>query len=164
MLCADEFLYYSNGGMNLTPAFVNRIFEECLTYDDGKIDFRTYAELVLAFENPKELQSLKLYFKFLDIHQKGYLDAFTLQYFYKDILEMMTVHNTERVSFNDIKDEIFDMIKPADPLKITLKDLVTSGCGHILFSVFTDFNGFYAHEYREAYAESGTVKLGLSPA
>lgn len=36
----------------------------------------------------------------------------------------MRLHGQEPVSFQDVKDEIFDMVKPADPLKITLDDLV----------------------------------------
>lgn len=33
----------------------------------------------------------------------------------------MRLHGQEPVSFADVKDEIFDMVKPADPLKITLQ-------------------------------------------
>jgi len=36
----------------------------------------------------------------------------------------MRIHGQEPVSFQDVKDEIFDMVKPADPLKLTLEDLV----------------------------------------
>ena len=36
----------------------------------------------------------------------------------------MTLHGQERVSFEDVQDEIFDMVKPADPYKITLQDLL----------------------------------------
>jgi len=38
----------------------------------------------------------------------------------------MQINNSERVTFNDVKDEMFDMIKPKDPLKITLNDLIRS--------------------------------------
>lgn len=37
----------------------------------------------------------------------------------------MTMHGTEPVSFEDVKDEIFDMVKPANPCKITLQDLLS---------------------------------------
>lgn len=37
----------------------------------------------------------------------------------------MTMHGQEPVSFEDVKDEIFDMVKPADPCKITLQDLLS---------------------------------------
>lgn len=34
------------------------------------------------------------------------------------------MHATEPVSFDDVKNEIFDMVKPVDPLKLTLQDLI----------------------------------------
>jgi len=37
------------------------------------------------------------------------------------IQEMMKLHGQEPVSFADVKDEIFDMVKPQDPLRITLQ-------------------------------------------
>ena len=36
----------------------------------------------------------------------------------------MKQHSQEPVSFDDIKNEIFDMVKPEDPLKISLQDLI----------------------------------------
>ena len=36
----------------------------------------------------------------------------------------MKKHGHEPVKFLDVKDEIFDMVKPVDPYKITLQDLV----------------------------------------
>jgi len=44
--------------------------------------------------------------------------------FFQAIQEQMRIHGQEPVSFQDVKDEIFDMVKPADPLKLTLEDLV----------------------------------------
>jgi hypothetical protein len=40
------------------------------------------------------------------------------------IQEQMKLHSQEPVSFDDIKNEIFDMVKPEDPLKISLQDLI----------------------------------------
>lgn len=53
------------------------------------------------------------------------------------------------VSLEDIKDEIFDMIKPQDPNKITLKDIIRSGMGHIFVNILIDVNGFWSYEFRE---------------
>ena len=36
----------------------------------------------------------------------------------------MRLHGQEPVSFHDVKDEIFDMVKPDDPFKLTLQDLI----------------------------------------
>ena len=37
----------------------------------------------------------------------------------------MKKHGHEPVKFLDVKDEIFDMVKPVDPYKITLQDLIS---------------------------------------
>jgi len=44
--------------------------------------------------------------------------------FVQSIQEQMKLHGQEPVSFHDVKDEIFDMVKPLDPLKLTLQDLI----------------------------------------
>jgi len=58
------------------------------------------------------------------------------------------------VSLDDIKDEIFDMIKPEEPTKITLKDIICSKMGHILVNILIDFNGFWSYEFRETLANN----------
>lgn len=40
---------------------------------------------------------------------------------FRAIQAQMSAHGQEPVSFDDVKDEIFDMVKPADPTRITLK-------------------------------------------
>lgn len=89
------------------------------------------------------------------------------------------MHGQEPVNFDDVKDEIFDMVKPADPCKITLQDLLTwygiktswklrtnnlfeffewynnfvySGQGSTMVSILIEFHGFWAYENREAMA------------
>lgn len=41
------------------------------------------------------------------------------------------------------------MVKPTDPLRITLQDLVRSGQGDTVVSILTDLNGFWSYENRE---------------
>lgn len=56
------------------------------------------------------------------------------------------------ISLEDLKDEIFDMIKPNDPNKITLKDIIRSKMGHVLVNILIDVNGFWSYEFRESLA------------
>ncbi len=90
MLKKEELLKYGTG--TLTPVFVDRVFQECLTYE-GEMDYKTYLDFVLALENRREPQSLQYFFRVLDVRQQGYLDAFTLNYFFRDILREMERHN-----------------------------------------------------------------------
>jgi len=147
MLSQEELQRYGTG--TLTPAFVERVYQECLTYE-GEMDYKTYLDFVLAMENKKEPQSLQYLFRILDVRQEGVLSVFSLNYFFRAIQDQMRKHNQEPVLFLDVKDEIFDMVKPADPLKVTLSDLIKSGQGDVVVSILTDLNGFWSYENREA--------------
>ncbi|XP_062505435.1 serine/threonine-protein phosphatase 2A regulatory subunit B'' subunit gamma-like [Corticium candelabrum] len=146
MLSKSELAVYGSG--TLTPAFLDRVFQECLTYD-GEMDYKTYLDFILAMENKKEPQALQYFFRLLDVQGKGYLNVYALNYFYRSMQEMMRVNAQEVIRFEDIKDEIFDMVKPQDPLHITLNDLITSGQGETVISILSDLNGFWTYENRE---------------
>lgn len=153
MLNREELAGYGTG--TLTSVFMERVFQECLTYD-GEMDYKTYLDFVLAMENRQEPQSLQYLFRILDINGKGYLDTFCLNYFFRSIQEQMTFHGQEPVSFEDVKDEIFDMVKPADPTKITLQDIINCGQGDTMVSILIDLNGFWTYENREAMTSDTT--------
>lgn len=99
------------------------VFAECHTYD-GEMDYKTYLDFVLALENRQDPQSLHYLFRILDFEHNGYLTSFTLNFFFKGIQEQIDAHRAEKVNFEDVKDEIFDMIKPKNPHRITYKDLI----------------------------------------
>ncbi|RXM91415.1 Serine/threonine-protein phosphatase 2A regulatory subunit B'' subunit gamma [Acipenser ruthenus] len=126
MLSKEELSRYGTG--TFTNVFLDQVYQGCLTYD-GEMDYKTYLDFVLALENRKEPAALQYIFKLLDIENKGYLNVFTLNYFFRD--------------------EIFDMVKPKDPCKITLQDLVNSSQGDTVTSILIDLNGFWTYENRE---------------
>lgn len=80
MLSKSELAGYGSG--SLTKPFLDRVFQTCLTYG-GEMDYKTYLDLVLALENRSEPQALAFLFRILDIKSCGYLDAFTLNYFFR---------------------------------------------------------------------------------
>ena len=53
MLSQEELQRYGTG--TLTPAFVERVFQECLTYE-GEMDYKTYLDFVLAMEQQGPIQ------------------------------------------------------------------------------------------------------------
>ncbi|KAF9797750.1 hypothetical protein SFRURICE_017945 [Spodoptera frugiperda] len=132
MLSINELAGYGSG--TLTRAFLQRVFQQCLTYD-GEMDYKTYLDLVLALENRKQPAALA--------------------YLFRAIQEQMIAHGAEPVNFDDVKDEIFDMIRPEDPTRITLQDLIRSGHGHTAVSILLELQGFWAYENREALAAAG---------
>ena len=149
----DELGRYGTG--TLTKVFIERIFQECLTYD-GEMDYKTYLDFVLVMENKSDPQSLQYLFRVLDTRHEGYLSVYSLNFFFRAIQEEMRRHGQDPVIFEDVKDEIFDMVAPLDPLKITLTDLIRSGQGETVVQILTDLNGFWSYENREVLvADSG---------
>jgi len=73
------------GTGTLTNVFLDRVFQECLTYD-GEMDYKTYLDFVLALENRKEPQSLQYMFRLLDVQNKGCLNIFDLNYFFRVLI------------------------------------------------------------------------------
>jgi len=156
MLNKQELKRYGTG--TLTNVFLDRVFQECLTYE-GEMDYKTYLDFVLALENKKEPQALQYLFKILDVKNVGYLNTFALNYFYRAIQEEMRKHGHEVVSLHDVKDEIFDMVKPVDPFNITLQDLINSGQGDTVVNMLVDVNGFLIYENREVLVVEGNEDL-----
>ncbi|RWS10828.1 serine/threonine-protein phosphatase 2A regulatory subunit B', partial [Dinothrombium tinctorium] len=146
MLSKAEFSKFGNSC--LSPLFVDRIFEEFITYD-GEIDFKSFVDFILMMENKKEPQSLNIFFRLLDINQKGYIDSFVFKVFFKSLEEKLREQGHDLLNFTDICSEIFDMVKPVHQYRITLKDLIASGEGDIVVSIVSDCNGFWAYENRE---------------
>jgi len=72
------------------------------------------------------------------------------------VVERLPPEQRLMVSLEDLKDEIFDMVKPLIPNRITLKDIVRSGMGRTLVNILIDVNGFWTYEFRETLATNIT--------
>jgi len=145
--------------IRLTPAFVDRMFEEIGmfkpengpgSWEGGEMDYKSFLDFVLAMENKKTKEGLSYLFRLLDVKRVGYLDSFAISYFFRDIIQILRDNGFEAASLEDVKDEIFDMVKPKDPLRITLEDLIVSKCGGTVVEMLIDINGFWAYDHRES--------------
>ena len=166
LLSKTELMNYvgtERQSMRLTPAFIDRIFEEITTYQvggggvegsrkgansTGEMDYKTFLDFVLAMENKKTRQGLNYLWRLLSLG-KGYLDSFSISYFFRDIDMVLKENGIENIKMADVRDEIFDMVKPKDPLRITLEDLASSGCADTVIEMLIDNYGFWGYENRE---------------
>ena len=87
LLGSDTFTHRSRStfrynGSALTPVFITRVFQECLTYN-GEMDYKSYLDFVLALENRNSAQGLRYLFQIMDIDNKGYLHPGDLNFFYR---------------------------------------------------------------------------------
>lgn len=54
-----------------------------------------------------------------------------------------------QVDFFDVKDEIFDMVRPQSQHRITLADLIESKQGDTVVNILIDTEGFWRYDNRE---------------
>ena len=93
MLSKGELLGYKGSSkipVQLTHFAVTRIFEEMITYtgSDGsetEMDYKTFLDLVLAIENRESLQSMRYFFRLLDVDHCGMITAPIIAIFFRDI-------------------------------------------------------------------------------
>ncbi|CAE8657038.1 unnamed protein product, partial [Polarella glacialis] len=153
MLSRNELSRYGSG--MLTDVFIDRVFEEYQTYRDSEsgereMDYKTFLDFVLAMENKNSRPAIQYFWKMIDINHKGYIDSFVIHYFFRAVLNMLQSRHPDIASVDDVKDEIFDMVKSKDPCKISVEDLVECRQGGTVLSMLIDAAAFWRYDNRES--------------
>jgi Ca2+-binding EF-hand superfamily protein len=147
-LLSREELQAMHGG-SLTDLFVTRVFQESHTYG-GEMDYKAYLDLTLALKYRTSPASLRYMFRTLDMQRCGFLTLKEIRLFLKEIVARLMQAGHDPIDVANICDEIFDMVKPAEPDRVTLADLERSGTGHTVLHILTDAAGFYNYDQRES--------------
>ncbi|CAM6017318.1 unnamed protein product [Sphagnum balticum] len=153
-LSKQELQGYAEG--TLTDIFIERVFDEHVRRGGraggGKareMDFESFLDFVLALENRETPEGLTYTFKCLDLHNRGFLTTVDVHTLFRDVHQKWIEGGNYDLCIEDVRDEIWDMVKPADPLRITLADLLGCRQGGTIASMLTDVRGFWAHDNRE---------------
>ena len=73
-----------------------------------------------------------------------------MSYFFRAVIDKFEdIGEEPNCTVEDVTDEIFDMVKPADPHAITLKDLLECKVGETVVGMLTDVNAFWQYDRRE---------------
>jgi serine/threonine-protein phosphatase 2A regulatory subunit B'' len=154
LLSRNEFSAFNNN--NLTGAFTDRLFQVYSTYSRSKIDYKTFVDFLLAWENKTTRPSIAFFFRVLDVHELGYLTPFVLNIFFRDVLKKLQQNGAcdPTLKTSDMIEDVYAMVKPKDKQHITLNDLVASACGGTIVSMLTDAQAFWEYENRESLNQS----------
>lgn len=155
MLSVSELARFRGGG--LTMPFVQRVFQECHTYRNkesghNEMDYKSYLDFVLAMSYKGTPEAIAYFFRLLDLERRGRLSAFEVSYFFRAVVDKFEEIGEEpNCTVEDVQDEIFDMVKPRDPMHITLHDLVNCKVGDTIVGMLTDVNDFWRYDRREQF-------------
>ena len=149
-LSIDELSKFQWG---LTRFFLSRVLDRYTKEENNyEMDFKTFVEFVLIIENRKTRQSILFFFECIDVFGKGYIDAFTINMFFKEVMQKLLTKDSEadkNFHIEDVKDEIFDMANPSDSKVISLYDLYKCGQGDTVLSIIVDAKAFFDYDQRE---------------
>ncbi|KAJ0976198.1 hypothetical protein J5N97_018163 [Dioscorea zingiberensis] len=152
-LSKQELKEYADG--TLTEIFIERAFDEHVRRSKTgggnarEMDFESFLDFVLALENKDTPEGLTYLFRCLDLHGRGYLTTADIHTLFRDVHQKWIEGGNYELCIEDVRDEIWDMVKPADPLRITLSDLLACKQGGTVASMLIDVRGFWAHDNRE---------------
>lgn len=154
MLSKKELSRYGSG--MLTEVFIDRVFDAIQTYRDAEtgereMDYKAFLDFVLAMENKNSKQAVQYFWKLIDINHRGWLDGFVINYFFRAITRVLQSQKIDVPSVDDVKDEIFDMVKSKVPGVITLEDLINCRQGGIVLSMMVDAHFFWRYDNRETF-------------
>nr|XP_043639842.1 probable serine/threonine-protein phosphatase 2A regulatory subunit B'' subunit TON2 [Erigeron canadensis] len=139
----------------LTDIFIERVFDEHVRHGKTVIglpwemDFESFLDFILALENKDTPEGLTYLFRCLDLQGKGYLTAPDIHILFRDMREKWDQIGNYELCTEDVRDEIWDMVRPVDPLRITLSDMLSCKQGGTIASMLIDVRGFWAHDNRE---------------
>jgi len=145
MLSKEELIKFGPG---LTMIFIERVFEEYQKYENA-IDFKQFIDFVLAMENRKSPAALQYIWRAIDVYHKNAVDTFIINMFYRQVLKKLDNRNKGGLRIDDIKDEIWDMIKPKNNNYICLQDILASSYADTVLSLLVDAKSFYLHDQKE---------------
>eukprot|EP00929_Paragymnodinium_shiwhaense_P113874 TRINITY_DN82168_c0_g1_i1.p1 TRINITY_DN82168_c0_g1~~TRINITY_DN82168_c0_g1_i1.p1 ORF type:complete len:475 (+),score=139.99 TRINITY_DN82168_c0_g1_i1:139-1563(+) len=153
MLSKNELARFGSG--MLSDVFIDRVFEEIQTYRDAEtgtreMDYKAFLDFVLAMENKSCKQAIHYFWKLIDIHHEGKLDGFVINYFFRSIVKLLQTKKFDVACVDDVKDEIFDMVKSEVPGIITLDDLIRCRQGGTVLSMLIDAAAFWRYDNRES--------------
>ena len=84
------------------------------------MDYKTFLDFVLAMENKKTHQAIQYFWRILDVRKKGALDTFTINMFFRSVIQKLESREKYGFKVDDVKDELWDMAKPKLPYGISL--------------------------------------------
>ncbi|KAL1832538.1 hypothetical protein ACET3Z_002189 [Daucus carota] len=147
-----ELREYADG--TLTDIFIERAFDEHIGRGKNggngrEMDFENFLDFVLALKNKDTEEGLTYLFHCLDLHGRGFLTTADIHTLFRDVHRKWIDGGNYELCIEDVRDEIWDMVKPADPLRIPLADLLSCKQGGTVASMLIDVRGFWAHDNRE---------------
>jgi len=137
------------GTRSFSPEFLKQVMRHCNT-KKGTMGFKEFVDWSIAMGDKKSPASMKYMLNILDMEGLGYIDKAAMRYYLTGVMRVMVRMGCNTVPPEDVIDEIYDMVTPKDPERMTLQDLVKSTYGDVCLHMLGEGHSFYCYDNRES--------------
>ncbi|KAK8886669.1 Serine/threonine-protein phosphatase 2A regulatory subunit B'' subunit gamma [Tritrichomonas musculus] len=129
-----------------TDVFTSRVFQVFQLYQE-KLDIYLFIYLLLSIRNISKPNGTKLFFKFIDLDEKGWISQSDILFFYKGLIKEID-DSIDNHSFDHFLAELYDIVGCSNN-QITLDDIVKSKQQNLFFKLLIDINTFKQWELNQ---------------
>lgn len=138
----------------ISHRMIERIFSGAVTrgrkvHKEGRMSYADFVWFLISEEDKKTETSIEYWFRCMDLDGDGVLSMYELQYFYHEQCQKLETMAIEPLPFEDCLCQMFDLVKPEIPGRITLRDLKRCKLAHIFFDTFFNIEKYLDHEQRD---------------
>jgi serine/threonine-protein phosphatase 2A regulatory subunit B'' len=136
----------------ISPKIIERFmaapfFPRAGTWRDN-VGFRGFSYFMICTEDKSSPTAVRFWFRLCDLDDDGLLSIREIEELYEVQHERMRITGNETIPFGDILRQLIDMVKPAQPGFVSLKDLMRSKMADMFFSTLFDLQKFLLREYQ----------------
>jgi serine/threonine-protein phosphatase 2A regulatory subunit B'' len=167
VISKDDLMKFNESAVSpiICDRFVTFSFAPRAFTGSPVIDFRSFAYFLMATEDKTSLTAINLWFRLCDLDDDGVLSIQEIGDLYAQQFERMGMTGNETIPFDDILRQLIDAVRPANPMFVTIRDLIASKQAELFFTTLTDLQKFLVREYQAPILDPETEELAkrLSP-
>uniref|UniRef100_A0AC34GUH7 EF-hand domain-containing protein n=1 Tax=Panagrolaimus sp. ES5 TaxID=591445 RepID=A0AC34GUH7_9BILA len=110
------------------------------------IGFEEFVAFLLAEEDKRHPTSIEYWFRCIDLDGDGIISKYEMELFYNNMIAKLHAKVKEAMKFSDVVNQLYDLVSPADPKTITLRDLKRCGLAHRFFNTFINYLKYLEQE------------------
>ncbi|KNC54315.1 uncharacterized protein AMSG_12341 [Thecamonas trahens ATCC 50062] len=135
----------------LTYRILDRVFAllEAGGAPPDTMDFDQFVVFFMAEQDKSSAPAIEYWFRCVDMDGDGFISIYEMEYLFQEQIYRMNCLNLDEVPFEDLLCQLLDLVKPADPSRITLSDLKRCGQAQIFFNALFNLNKFINHEQKD---------------
>jgi len=153
LIDADDLMKYSDGA--LIPAVCERVLEghgePRGAHNKKTMTYKEFIRFIISEEDKTTARSIRYWFRILNIDADGILSFFEIAQFWEQQAEKIKQISVDQFHYQNLTDQLKDMIQPANEQGFTLSELKRSGVAGLFFNMIFNLNKFARHEQRDPY-------------